>query len=67
MLWVLVCGLLIPLSVLDARIERYEIQLATRNLTLGSRCALQQSLGFHRRERYKILEQIEEADLDASF
>ena len=53
-------ALLIPLSILDTRIKEYETQLSTRNLTLETRLALQQSLVFHKRERYKILEGIED-------
>ena len=58
--WCAIVALLLPLSILDARITQYETQLATRNLTLGSRLALQQSLTFHRNERYKILEEIDD-------
>ena len=58
--WCATVALLIPLSILDARITQYETQLATRNMTIGSRLALQQSLTFHRNERYKILEEIED-------
>ena len=58
--WCATVALLLTLSILDARIMQYETQLATRNLTIGSRLALQQSLTFHRNERYKILEEIDD-------
>ena len=45
---------------LDARIKAYRRHLASSNLTSADRVTLTQSLTFHLRERYKILEEVDD-------
>ena len=56
----LLLALQIPLSILDARINGYRKHLTSTNLTVSERRTLTGSLNFHIRERYKVLEQVEE-------
>lgn len=51
---------LLPLPILDARIKAYRRHLASSNLTSADRVTLTQSLTFHLRERYKILEEVDD-------
>ena len=56
---------LVPLPILDARINAYQKQLSFSNITTADRLALTRQMGTDMRTRYRILEDItepEEAD-----
>lgn len=54
----LVCALVLPLQVLDARIERYHLQLAQPNLTTVDRLMLVDQMKRDMKMRYSILEEV---------
>ena len=60
LVFTLLLALQIPMTILDARINGYRYHLTSTNLTVSERRTLTDSLNYHIRERYKVLEGVEE-------
>ena len=53
---------LVPLPILDARINAYQTQLSLTNITIADRLALTRQMRTDMRSRYRILEDLPEPE-----